>query len=89
MHVYRAGLLTATMNIVDDVGLNVLEWRAHESRIEQLQFVPRSKLTPAQSSLHVCVMLYTMTVIRISVATVTASLAAKISHCAVRIISIA
>ena len=47
--------------------------------MKQLEFAASGKLTPAQSSLHVCVGggggVYTRTVIRMSVATVTASLA--------------
>ena len=46
--------------------------------MKQLEFAASGKLTPAQSSLHVCWGgggVYTRTVIRMSVATVTASLA--------------
>ena len=54
----------------------------HESGIKKL-VVPSGTLTPAQSSLQVEAGVSTMTVIRVSVTSVTASMAAKILLCTV------
>ena len=74
-------------NLFDLVCAHVPNWSFgsyHEFHIKQLNFIPSSMLTPAHSSLHgwggegeVINYEYTMTVIRMSVATVTASPATK------------